>query len=79
MPVLQVVVRVDEQRRIRLYAEGGLDMEAFVPDVGWVLDNQADVSDATLGAYLIDARNIVADAAANFCRFEVAGSAGNRD
>ncbi len=61
-----LLVNVDAYRRIRLYPEGGLQLEAKVDGIGWILDNDAEVSDSVIGAYLETAIAIVQHAAENF-------------
>jgi hypothetical protein len=76
MKLKRVTINVDFDRRIQLYPEGGMDLECYVKGPGWVVDNDAEVSDSDLGDVLIQARNIIADKAAQFVIFEVAGSIG---
>lgn len=55
--IRRVVVVVDGNRRVVAYPGGGLHLEAFVAGVGWVLDDQAEVSDSVLLPLLEAARD----------------------
>lgn len=56
---MNVVVNVDANRRLRVYPQGGCDMEARVEGIGWVLDNDAAVSDCVLQSYLDNAAAVL--------------------
>ena len=58
-----VTVNVDSLRRIVLHPEGGVDLQAYDEQFGWVCDNGADVSDALLVAYLHEAVDRLLDSA----------------
>jgi hypothetical protein len=52
MAMFSVTIRIDGNRRIKVYPEGGFDLEAFVDGPGWVLDTDADVPDSVIEVYL---------------------------
>lgn len=60
-----VIIQVDDSRRIIVYKEGGLDLECYVADIGWVLDNDADIADHVLESYLEVALNSIDRALGN--------------
>lgn len=56
---MQILLRIDDIRRIRVYKEGGLDLETHVKGIGWVLDNEADIADHVIDSYIFEARKIL--------------------
>ncbi len=52
MKLNRVMIHVDFGRRVRLYPEGGLELECWVDEFGWVMDNDADVADDQLADLL---------------------------
>jgi len=56
---MEITLNVDKYRRIRIYREGGLDLEAFIPGIGWILDNDADIPDHVIDSYVVQARGIL--------------------
>ncbi len=59
MKLRRVVVNVDQGRRLVVNPEGGLDLEAFVKGIGWVLDNEAHVDNGDLAACLYQAAELL--------------------
>lgn len=49
---MRVAITVDAGRRMVVNEMGGFDLEALVPGIGWVLDNDADVADSVLEGHL---------------------------
>ena len=49
---MEVIINVDKYRRIRVNNQSGWDLEAYVKGIGWVLDNDADVSDHILNSHI---------------------------
>lgn len=56
---MTIVINVDRYRRIRVYKEGGLDLEAYVNGIGWVLHNDADIPDHVINSHVIKAREVL--------------------
>ena len=56
---MEIILHIDKYRRIRVYKEGGLDLEAFIPGIEWILDNDADIPDHVIDSYVIQARGIL--------------------
>jgi hypothetical protein len=62
MAIQSIVVNVHSGARIVLHPQGGLDLEVYVDGPGWVLDNDADVSDYQLHTWLMESLRIVENA-----------------
>lgn len=50
--MIHIVIQVDNDRRIKVYKEGGLDLEFHIPGIGWVVDNDADIPGHVINSYL---------------------------
>lgn len=61
---MEILINVDKNRRIRVYPEGGLDLECWIGGIGWVLDNEADIPDHVIASYLQEAHKAIKTAAA---------------
>jgi hypothetical protein len=56
---MKIILKIDKYRRIVINDIGGFDLEAHVDGIGWVLDNDADVSDHVIRSYLEQAKDIL--------------------
>ncbi len=56
---MYVTIDISLNQRIIVYPEGGLDLEAYVPIIGWVNDNNADIPDHVVQSYINRAREIL--------------------
>lgn len=69
MNIRRIIIATQENRRVILYPEGGLEMEQHVAGIGWVIDNDAgfvNASEDELGNLLRDAMAIVGNSAEYF-------------
>lgn len=65
MKLNRVIISVDHGRRIILYPEGGLNLEAYVNGPGWVLDNGAELPQGDFESLMGEVKKIVDNAAEN--------------
>lgn len=65
MQIRRIVIDLNFGRRVILYPEGGMDLEAEVPGVGWVLDNDAYVPEPDLAGVLVAAAEVAMEQARN--------------
>lgn len=56
---MKIILKVDEDRRVVINKHGGLDLEAKVDGIGWVLDNEADIPDHVVDSYVHQAKMIL--------------------
>jgi hypothetical protein len=56
---MKIIIKIDKYRRIAINSQSGLDIEAYVDGIGWVLDNEADIPDHVISGYIKQAKSIL--------------------
>lgn len=56
---MEVIIKINQFWRIKANNMSGFDLEAYVEGIGWVLDNDNDVSDDILMLYINQAKTIL--------------------
>ena len=58
-----IILNIDRQVRFTIFPEGGLEVEVFVDNLGWVLQSRNSTSDVIVYSYLKEASSLIMRAA----------------